>query len=116
MGPNSGRLALGSEEFLEQLLERPKRQKPRREFQAALARRPDFSEIVAAIETFRGQSWAEFKEQRGDWGRDLALYLGRELGGITLAELGLTFRVRQHREMGNGAAGAVFTVIYLDLA
>ena len=33
-------------------------------------------------------SWGSFRDRRGDWGRELALYLGREQGGMTLAELG----------------------------
>ena len=33
-------------------------------------------------------SWGGFRDRRGDWGRELALYLGREQGGMTLAELG----------------------------
>ena len=31
--------------------------------------------------------WAEFRDRRGDWGRELALYLGRQMVGLTLAEL-----------------------------
>ena len=40
------------------------------------------------VEELKSQPWAAFRDRRGDWGRDLALYLGRELGAMTLAELG----------------------------
>jgi len=46
-----------------------------------------FTEVAQAVETVRGAKWAEFVERRGDWGRDLALYVGRMHGGMTLQEL-----------------------------
>ena len=30
----------------------------------------------------------EFRDRRGDWGRDLVFWAGREYGGYTLRELG----------------------------
>jgi hypothetical protein len=48
-----------------------------------------FTEIVRAVEDVRGASWAEVAACRGDWGRDLVLYVARMHGGITLAELAL---------------------------
>ena len=35
----------------------------------------------------REAPWAEFAGCRGDWGRDLVLYVARMHGGMTLAEL-----------------------------
>jgi len=35
-----------------------------------------------------GVPWTDFKNLYGDWGRDLALYVGRVLCGWTLRELG----------------------------
>lgn len=32
--------------------------------------------------------WTAFRDRYGDWGRDLALYLGRKVAGLKLAELG----------------------------
>jgi len=43
---------------------------------------------VAALERVKGQSWNEFAERHGDWGRDAALWLGRRTGRLRLAELG----------------------------
>ena len=39
------------------------------------------------VEKLKSESWASFCERRGDWGRELVLYLGREHGGMSLAEL-----------------------------
>ena len=41
--------------------------------------------LVVAI---KKEPWLDFVNRRGDWGRDLALYLGRKHGGLTLRELG----------------------------
>jgi hypothetical protein len=35
----------------------------------------------------KGQSWEEFRDQHGDWGRELALLVGRENAGLKLGEL-----------------------------
>lgn len=47
-----------------------------------------FGEVVEAVETVKGEAWTTFVGRRGDWGRDLALYVGRLRCGLTLAELG----------------------------
>jgi hypothetical protein len=36
----------------------------------------------------RGELWKDFPTRYGDFGRDLALYLGRTFGGLTLNALG----------------------------
>ena len=40
--------------------------------------------IVRAMEDVKQESWKEFADRRGDWGRDLALYIGRRHSGMTL--------------------------------
>jgi hypothetical protein len=47
-----------------------------------------FSEIRQAVEAVKQAPWKTFVNARGDWGRDLALYLARQHAGLTLAELG----------------------------
>ena len=44
--------------------------------------------MVSAVERAKGESWEEFGERYGDWGRDAALWLGRRRGRLRLAELG----------------------------
>ena len=52
-----------------------------------MAERPTFAEVVAAVEKVKGRKWAEFRDEYGDTGRDMALYLGRRLCGLKLLEL-----------------------------
>ena len=47
-----------------------------------------FWDVVKAVEAVKGEPWAAFADRRGDWGRDLALYIGRMRCGLTLRELG----------------------------
>ena len=89
-----GRLVLGSQEFLEELLKNPARVDMDREVKARLAPRPSFAQVIRAVEEIKNECWAAFRDRRGDWGRDLALYLGRELGALSLAQLA--------REVGAG--------------
>jgi REP element-mobilizing transposase RayT len=81
------RLALGSREFVEQLTETPK-SAAGKELKAAIEQRPDFAAVRKVIEGLKDEPWEQFAERHGDWGRDLALYLGQEVCGLTLPELG----------------------------
>ena len=45
-------------------------------------------EIVAIVERLKGETWADFRNRYGDWGRDVVLWAGRKYGGMTLKELG----------------------------
>ena len=40
------------------------------------------------MEAVKGEAWARFVDRYGDWGRDLALWVARRRGGMTLRELG----------------------------
>jgi len=51
------------------------------------------------VERLKGLKWDDLVDRHGDWGRDLALYLGRRLGGMKLKELG--------REVGGADYAAV---------
>jgi hypothetical protein len=52
-----------------------------------LKERPGFAAVIAAVEQVKGRRWAEFRDEYGDTGRDMALYLGRRLCGMKLREL-----------------------------
>jgi chromosomal replication initiation ATPase DnaA len=56
--------------------------------QKELARRRSFEEIVAIVERLKGETWLDFRDRYGDWGRDVVLWAGRKYGGMTLKELG----------------------------
>jgi len=47
-----------------------------------------FERVVQAVEKAKAETWDSFCDRRGDWGRDLALWLGRKHCGLTLRELG----------------------------
>ncbi len=81
-------VAVGGTAFVEALRKKvPKR--ARGETNARAWRRMlPFGEVVRAVESVKGQAWADFADRRGDWGRDLALHVGRMRCGLTLAELG----------------------------
>ena len=48
------------------------------------------------VTTLQKRPWDEFANRRGDWGRDLALLLGRTRGGLTLRELGQEIGMKPH--------------------
>jgi hypothetical protein len=52
-----------------------------------LAGRPAFAAVLAAVERVKGERWTTFRDRYGDWGRDLALYLGRKECGLKLQAL-----------------------------
>lgn len=54
---------------------------------SALREAVDWGCIVAAVEAEHGGKWLDFRDVYGDWGRDVALYIGRLQGRLTLAEL-----------------------------
>jgi REP element-mobilizing transposase RayT len=49
--------------------------------------RPSWEQVVAAVEKVKGERWESFRDRYGDWGRDLALYVGRRRAGLRLREL-----------------------------
>lgn len=60
------------------------------------AERPSFATVVAAVEKAKGRRWAEFRDEYGDSGRDMALYLGRRLCGLKLRELAREAEIRNY--------------------
>ena len=66
-----------------------------------------FREIVRAVADIRKEPWETFVNRHGDWGRDLALLIGRKHAGMTLRELGA--------ECGMNAQAVSTAVTRLDL-
>jgi REP element-mobilizing transposase RayT len=81
-------VVLGTVRFAENLRQHARgnarEQKPLR----SPTRAASWEQIVAALEEIKGESWNEFAQRHGDWGRDAALWLGRCAGRLRLAELG----------------------------
>ena len=47
-----------------------------------------FPDVITAVEKLKDELWDNFVNRYGDWGRDLALYVGRRRCGLSLSELG----------------------------
>ncbi len=59
--------------------------------------------MIAAIEKVKGRKWADFRDQYGDTGLDMALYLGRRLCEPKLAELAQVVDLRNYGVVGTNA-------------
>ena len=81
-------VAIGSTAFLEGLRRQVKGDGTEQPDLRRWRRLMPFDRVVAAVGKVKGEGWLEFCDRRGDWGRDLALWLGREHCGLTLGELG----------------------------
>ncbi|MBZ5538198.1 MAG: transposase [Acidobacteriia bacterium] len=79
-------VALGDDAFIQGLEKHLERREP----QAArvLRRRPDFETVVGIVEGMRAESWEQFSNRHGDWGRELVLCLAHEHCELTLQQLG----------------------------
>src|SRR6267154_1141647 len=81
-------MALGSEAFARRLLQQVKGNAREQPALGKLAGRVDWQRIISTLEEAKGESWVEFSQRHGDWGRDAALWLGRRYGRYRLRELG----------------------------
>jgi REP element-mobilizing transposase RayT len=82
-----GRLALGSRQFVQELTGASEPGAVQKQWAQRVRERPDFEEVVAAVEKVKGAAWEQFRDRHGDWGRDLVLYLGRQKTLLSLSEL-----------------------------
>jgi REP element-mobilizing transposase RayT len=81
-------LAIGGASFVEGLRRKVPRGAGSETNARAWRRLLSFESVVAAVESVKGEPWRDFAGRRGDWGRDLVLYVARNRSGRTLAELG----------------------------
>jgi hypothetical protein len=82
-----GGAVLGSGDFIKELKHRARGTRAESFAQEKLGVRPTFGQVVAVVEKLKGARWSEFRDEHKDWGRDLAVYLGRRRCGLTLAQL-----------------------------
>jgi len=80
-------LVLGGKEFVGRMRRLAKGNAQQQPALRALQRRCGLAEVVRYVERVKGQPWAQFRDQHGDWGRDMVLWLGRKLCGAKLREL-----------------------------
>ena len=89
-------LAIGSTAFIEKLRRKVARYTGHDTNAKAWRRLLPFAQIVQVVTTLQKRSWDDFANRRGDWGRDMALLLGRTRGGMTLRELGKATGMNPH--------------------
>jgi len=81
-------VAIGGTAFIERLRKRVPKRAGGETNARAWRRLLPFGEVVRAVEAVKGEPWKAFADRQGDWGRDLALHIGRMRCGLTLKELG----------------------------
>jgi hypothetical protein len=89
-------LVIGSTAFIEKLRRKVARHTGLDTNAKAWRRLLPFADIVRVVTALQKRPWDDFANRRGDWGRDLALLLGRTRGGMTLRELGKETGMKHH--------------------
>jgi len=95
-----GQVVLGGAEFVQGLQGLLKGNEKEQPGLRRLRERPGWEQVVRAVEKVKGERWEVFRDRQGDWGRDLALYLGRKHSGMKLAELGAAAGGLDYRTVG----------------
>jgi len=83
-----GGFVLGTEAFARELRKKIRANPREQPALRKLEQRLTWADILAALELTKGEKWEIFSQRYGDWGRDAALWLGRQRGRYTLSELG----------------------------
>ena len=81
-------LALGSAAFAQQVRREARGNAREQRSLRGMVETVAWERIVGALEHAKGESWGDFVNRHGDWGRDAALWLGRRVGRLRLIELG----------------------------
>ena len=96
-----GGILLGAERWVQEMRGRVKGNEKEQPEAKALKRRPEWKQVVRALEEVKGEEWDEFRDRYGDWGRNLALLLGRRECGLQLGELGRLCGELDYRTVGS---------------
>ena len=94
--------ALGTEAFREQVRHLAKGGRETTQTRE-LRRRVAFTDLLAMVETLRGEKVEDVLHQRGDWARPILLWAARRYTGMTL------------REIGAAAGGADYTAVAMTI-
>ena len=81
-------LALGSAAFAQQVRREARGNAREQRSLRGMVDTVAWERIVGALEHAQGESWGDFVNRYGDWGRDAALWLSRRVGRLRLIELG----------------------------
>jgi len=82
-----GGVLLGSAEFARRLRSGLRGDEKEQAALRRLRQTAGFDQVVTIVQRMKGEKWEAFRDRYGDWGRDLALYLGRKRCGMRLREL-----------------------------
>jgi len=80
---------LGSQDWIERMKGLLRGDRKEQKAFRKLEKRPEWNNVRKAVEHVKGEKWADFCDRYGDWGRDMALYVGRRRCGMKLNELGI---------------------------
>ncbi|MBZ5536045.1 MAG: transposase [Acidobacteriia bacterium] len=83
-----GQVLLGTQAFVEHMREGLRGDRREQPGVRMLEGGASWEQIVAAVEEVKQESWSQFRDRHGDWGRDLALWLAWKQGRWSLRELG----------------------------
>ncbi|MEI8197724.1 MAG: transposase, partial [Phycisphaerae bacterium] len=81
-------VAVGSDAFLKRLRGLVQGNRNEQKALRTWKRLLPFQRVIEVVALEHGESWEQFRDRHGDWGRDVALWLGRRHSGLTLQELG----------------------------
>jgi REP element-mobilizing transposase RayT len=84
-----GAVAVGSSAFLDRLRRGVKGNQREQPQVRAWRRLLPFERVIEIVAAEKQEPWEYFRDRHGDWGRDVALWLGRHHCGLTQAELGV---------------------------
>jgi putative transposase len=98
-----GQAVLGDQEFVAQLQAELRGDSREQAGLKQLKKRSSWTEVVRVVEEMKGEPWETFRDRRGDWARDVALWLGRMECGLKLRELA--------EAAGLGHYGSVWTAL-----
>ena len=94
-------VVLGSEAFVKQLRGHVRGNAREQRGAGRLTRvRPKLDQVIAVVEKLKREKWRQFRDRYGDGGRDLVLYVGQRVCGMTLAELAEACGMRNYSAAG----------------
>ena len=96
----TGQVILGEEACVRQLEQELSKDEREQAPLKQLRRRPRWEQAVRVVERLKGETWADFRDRHGDWGRDVALWLGRMQCGMKLKELAEAVEVSHYASVG----------------
>jgi len=94
---------LGDQDYVAQMQEALRGDRKEQAGLKQLKQRPSWDEVIRVVEKMKGERWEAFRDRRGDWGRDVAMWLGRMECGLRLRDLA--------EAAGLGHYGSVWTAL-----